>query len=175
MKRIRVIGFIIGLLMPVALWAQTPTIAVISMSEVSVGEQFKIAFEANADGKNFTAPRFDGFTVVGGPFNSTSSSVQVINGSMSRTVKNTYSYVLRAESEGEFTIGSASMVVDGETVKSAQGKFLADVVSCDPEKFDEVYDAGVQDILNSGAQAMIDEFRAAYQAGNYRGVFPGDL
>lgn len=104
--------------MPMALWAQTPTISVISSSEVSVGEQFKIAFEANVDGKGFTAPRFDGFTVVGGPFNSTSSSVQVINGSMSRTVKNTYSYVLRAESEGEFTIGSASMVVAGETVKS---------------------------------------------------------
>ena len=63
----------------------------------------------------------------------------------------------------------------GETVKSAQGKFLADVVSCDPEKFDEVYDAGLQDILNSGAAQMIEEFRAAYNAGNYRGVFPGDL
>ena len=101
-----------------ALWAQTPNISVISQSEVSVGDQFKIAFEANVDGKKFTAPGFDGFTVVGGPFNSTSSSVQIVNGSMSRTVKNTYSYVLRAEREGEFTIGSASMVVDGETVKS---------------------------------------------------------
>ena len=30
--------------MPMALWAQTPNIAVISQSEVSVGEQFKIAF-----------------------------------------------------------------------------------------------------------------------------------
>ena len=118
MKRTIIIGFIIGLLMPMVLWAQTPNIAVISQSEVSVGEQFKIAFEANVDGKKFTAPNFDGFTVVGGPFNSTSSSVQIVNGSMSRTVKNTYSYVLRAEREGEFTIGSASMVVDGETVKS---------------------------------------------------------
>lgn len=118
MKRTVIIGFIIGLLMPMALWAQTPNIAVISQSEVSVGEQFKIAFEANVDGKKFTAPGFDGFTVVGGPFNSTSSSVQIVNGSMSRTVKNTYSYVLRAEREGEFTIGSASMVVDGETVTS---------------------------------------------------------
>ena len=118
MKRRRIIGFIIGLLMPMALWAQTPNIAVISQSQVSVGEQFKIAFEANADGKKFTAPSFNGFTVVGGPFNSTSSSVQIVNGSMSRTVKNTYSYILRAEREGEFTIGSASMVVDGETVQS---------------------------------------------------------
>lgn len=118
MKRTIIIGFIIGLLMPLASWAQTPNIAVISQSQVSVGEQFKIAFEANVDGKGFTPPSFNGFTLVGGPFNSTSSSVQIVNGSMSRTVKNTYSYVLRAEREGEFTIGSASMVVDGETVQS---------------------------------------------------------
>lgn len=118
MKRTSIIVFIIGLLMPLALWAQAPNIAVISQSQVSVGEQFKVSFESNADGKNFTAPRFDGFTLVGGPFNSTSSSVQIVNGSMNRTVKNTYSYVLRAEREGEFTIGPASMVVDGETIQS---------------------------------------------------------
>ena len=94
--------------MPLALWAQAPNIAVISQSQVSVGEQFKVSFESNADGRNFTAPRFDGFTLVGGPFNSTSSSVQIVNGSMNRTVKNTYSYVLRAEREGEFTIQSYS-------------------------------------------------------------------
>ena len=62
----------------------------------------------------------------------------------------------------------------GETVKSAQGKFLADVITCAPEKFDEVFDAGIQDILASGAQQMIDEYRAAFQAGNYRGTFPGE-
>ena len=104
--------------MPVMLLAQTPSIKVIGKQQVSVGEQFKIAFEVNAEGKSFTAPRFDGFTLVGGPFNSTSSSIQVVNGSMSRTVSNTYSYVLRAEKEGSFTIGSASIVVDGNVVKS---------------------------------------------------------
>ena len=93
-------------------------IKVSSKSQVVVGEQFKIAFEANTEGRSFTPPSFNGFTVVGGPFNSSSSSVQIINGSMSRTVSHTYSYVLRAEQEGSFTIGSASLVVDGETVKS---------------------------------------------------------
>ena len=63
----------------------------------------------------------------------------------------------------------------GSTVKSKQGEFLAAVVSCDPAEFDKVYDDGIQDILNSGAQQMIDEFRKAYNDGNYRGVFPGDL
>ena len=106
------------LLLPLAMFAQDPSIKVSAKHQVLVGEQFKIAFEVNADGKKFTAPSFEHFTVVGGPFNSSSSSVQIVNGSMSRTVNNTYSYVLRAEKEGDFTIGSASIVVNGNTIKS---------------------------------------------------------
>ncbi len=73
-------------------------------------------------------------------------------------------------------IGNIQAQTDyGDTVKSAEAKFLADVVRLRPEKFDEVFDAGIQNILKSGAQQMIDEFRAAFQAGNYRGEFPGEL
>ena len=105
-------------LAPLVLWAQDASIKVSAKQQVSVGEQFRIAFEVNADGKKFTAPSFENFTVVGGPFNSSSSSVQIVNGSMSHTVSNTYSYVLRADKEGKFTIGSASVVVDGDVIKS---------------------------------------------------------
>ena len=106
------------LVMPLALWAQDPSMKVSAKRQVSVGEQFRVAFEVNAEGKKFSAPSFEGFTLVGGPFNSTSSSVQIVNGSMTRTVSNTYTYVLRAEKEGTFTIGSASIQVKGEVVKS---------------------------------------------------------
>lgn len=106
------------LLMPLAVWAQDPSIKVSAKRQVSVGEQFKVAFEVNTDGKRFTPPSFDGFTLVGGPFNSSSSSVQIVNGSMTRTVSNTYTYVLRAEKEGTFTIGAASIDVKGSVVTS---------------------------------------------------------
>ena len=118
MKRIRIIGIIVAMLGVLGLRAQEASIKVLGKSQVVVGEQFKIAFEANADGKSFTPPAFNGFSVVGGPFNSTSSSVQIINGSMSRTVSHTYSYVLRADKEGTYTLGAATLVVDGEEVKS---------------------------------------------------------
>lgn len=112
-------GFLLMMfLAPLVLWAQDASIKVSAKQQVSVGEQFRIAFEVNADGKKFTAPSFENFTVVGGPFNSSSSSVQIVNGSMSHTVSNTYSYVLRADKEGKFTIGSASVVVDGDVIKS---------------------------------------------------------
>lgn len=114
----RIIGFLIVFLAPLAMMAQEPSIKVNAKPQVSVGEQFKVSFEVNTDGKRFTAPSFEGFTLVGGPFNSSSSSIQVVNGSMTRTVSNTYSYVLRAEQEGTFTIGSASITVGGDVVKS---------------------------------------------------------
>jgi len=63
----------------------------------------------------------------------------------------------------------------GATVKSKQGEFLAAVVSCDPAEFDTVFDTAVQETLDSGAAQMIEEFRAAYQEGNFRGTFPGNL
>lgn len=104
---------------PMAVWAQdTPTLRVSAKQQVMVGERFQVVFEANAEGKNFTAPSFNGFTVLGGPFTSSSSSVQIVNGSMTHSVKNTYTFALQAEKEGTFHIGSATLTVKGNKVPS---------------------------------------------------------
>ena len=105
---------------PMALWAQDdPTLTVSTKKEVMVGERFQVVFEANAEGKNFKAPSFEGFTVVGGPFTSTSSSFQMVNGSMSHSVKCTYTFALQAYKEGTFHVGSASLTVKGNKINSA--------------------------------------------------------
>jgi hypothetical protein len=83
-----------------------------------VGERFQVVFESNAEGRNFQAPSFEGFNVVGGPFTSTSSSIQMVNGSISRTTRNSYTYALQAVQEGTFRIGSASLTVNGDKVSS---------------------------------------------------------
>ena len=119
MKRIFKLFVILGCLMPLALWAQdSPTLTVSTKKQVMVGERFQVVFEANAEGKNFSAPSFEGFTVVGGPFTSTSSSFQMVNGSMSHTVKCTYTFALQAYKEGTFHIGSATLNVKGDKVSS---------------------------------------------------------
>lgn len=81
---------------------------------VAVGQPFGVEFSINATPKNFVAPSFEGFDVLAGPSTSKSSSVQFINGTMSQTVNHTYSYVLMCASEGEYTIGSASVKADGK-------------------------------------------------------------
>ena len=104
---------------PMTLWAQDdPTLTVSTKKQVMVGERFQVVFEANAEGKNFQAPSFNGFTVLGGPFTSSSSSFSKVNGSMSHTVKNTYTFALQANQEGSFHIGSASLNVKGTKISS---------------------------------------------------------
>ena len=118
MNRIRFFGLIIALLAPIVMLAQEPSIKVSAKSQVVLGEKFNVVFEVNAEGKDFKAPSFNGFTVVGGPMKSSSSSVQIVNGSMTHSVSTSHSYVLQAISEGDFTIGEASVIIDGNVVKS---------------------------------------------------------
>lgn len=99
--------------------AQTDiTFKTICKKQVSVGEQFQVSYELNGDGKDFKSPNFTNFEIIGGPFTSTSSSVQIINGSVSRTNTQTFSFHLRAIKEGTFTIPSASITVDRKKITS---------------------------------------------------------
>jgi len=85
---------------------------------VEVGERFRLVFELNARGSGFKAPDLSDFKVLSGPASSSSSSVQIVNGSVSQSVSNSYTYILSARKEGEFTIEPASISADGETYTS---------------------------------------------------------
>ena len=91
---------------------------VICKKQVVVGEQFQVSYELNGDGKNFEAPNFNNFEIIGGPFSSSSSSVQIINGSVTKTNTHTYSFYLRAIKEGKYTIPAATITVNKKKVKS---------------------------------------------------------
>ena len=116
-RKVKVVVFLLFLL-PIIAFAQDPTLKVSSPQQVSVGQKFQVVFESNAEGKNFTPPSFEGFNVVGGPFTSSSSSFQMVNGSMSHSVSVTYTYALSAYQEGIFNIGSATLTVKGNKITS---------------------------------------------------------
>ena len=114
------IGFIFLFFMTVfALKAQDDvSFKVICKKQVAVGEQFQVSYELTGDGKNFEAPNFTNFEIVGGPFSSSSSSVQIINGSVTKSTTHTYSFYLRAIKEGTFTIPAATITIDKKKIKS---------------------------------------------------------
>ena len=85
---------------------------------VEVGERFRIVYEVNADGSHFRSPDFGKLEVLSGPNTSTSSSIEYINGRMSRSYSKTYTFIVQAVQEGEITVTPAKVVVDGKTYSS---------------------------------------------------------
>jgi hypothetical protein len=79
------------------------------------GYVFEVRFSLkNAKGQDFQAPDFEGLTVVSGP--NVSSSYQFINGSSSQEMA--YTYSLKAEEAGSYAIGQASVMVEGESLRT---------------------------------------------------------
>ena len=50
----------------------------------------------------------------------------------------------------------------GPALSEKRDNFLVQAVSCSPDQFDAVFDAGMQDYMNSGGQAIIDERAEKY-------------
>ncbi len=71
-----------------------------------------------------------------------------------------------------FTRPIQARVDYGSTITSKEGELLVQAVTCAPEDFDSVWDTYVNEILTNGGQQIIDEQRAAYAEGAYRGFYP---
>ena len=68
---------------------------------VIVGQPFQLVFSVNENGKDLRLPDVKGFEIIAGPYTSTSSSNQIINGDI-RTYKEVrYTYTLLTEKEGD--------------------------------------------------------------------------
>lgn len=93
--------------------AQVTFQATTQSKQISLGSVFEVKFVLNdAQGQAFKPPVFSDFIVVGGP--NRLNSMTMINGNA--TSSEVYSYVLQAKRMGQFSIGSASVVVKGKTL-----------------------------------------------------------
>jgi hypothetical protein len=97
-----------------SLFAQLKLTASVNSTTVGTGNPFEVTFAVAGNGGDFTPPNFRGFQVAGGPNEST--SMEVVNGNT--TVSMSYGYVLVAVREGDFVIGSATIVVNGRRLIS---------------------------------------------------------
>ncbi|GAA6255606.1 BatD family protein [Bacteroides sp. f07] len=86
---------------------------------VVVGDQFRLSYTVTTQKvKDFQVPSIKGFDVLMGPSRSQQSSTQIINGSVTSTSSITFTYILMANTAGEYTIGGASIVADGNQMVS---------------------------------------------------------
>jgi len=90
-------------------------IATTNRNAVNTGDRFQIEFKANANVNNFAPPNnLSNFRILSGPNQSTSMSW--VNGKTNASIS--FSYVLMAVKEGEFTINPASVNYNGKSYKS---------------------------------------------------------
>lgn len=113
--------------------------AKISKSTLGLNEKLQVSFSINQDADNFERPDFDGFKVVGGPFQSTNFSW--VNGV--KSFNRSYSYVLQPRQKGKLTIKSATIEYDGETYKTQPIKVkVTDAIAIPKDPNSPDYKAG---------------------------------
>ena len=83
--------------------------AAVSKNKLAAGENFVLEFTLNGEGSSFKAPAMSDFIVYQGP--NRSQSITIYNGVTTKTYS--ISYILAPRKEGKLTIGSASIIVDG--------------------------------------------------------------
>jgi hypothetical protein len=106
--------FFISFTFQTVLLAQDFT-ASVSKSVVASGERFRLSYLVrNKNIEGLTLPRMTDFSVVGGPYQS--SSTQIINGNMSSA--NSVSYDLVCTKPGSYIIGGATLKSGGKTYTS---------------------------------------------------------
>jgi len=89
--------------------------AKVSKNSLGLNENLQISFAFNQDGDHFSPPDFEGFRLVGGPFQSTSYSW--VNGV--KSFNRSFTYILQPTKKGTFTIKSASIEFNNEIYKTA--------------------------------------------------------
>ena len=118
MKRLslRITLLIVALCSSLSAWAQVSFKAE-APALTAKDQPFRVEFSVNEqpDDGTFRAPSFEGFDILAGPSVSTGHSVQWINGRQSSSYTCTYTYVLMPTTEGTFTIGAATLSVDGKS------------------------------------------------------------
>jgi hypothetical protein len=100
-------AFASGAAEPVRFTASAP-------STVIVDKPFQLVYTVNATGKDLKVPEFTNFEVLAGPFESRSSSYQVINGKASSSLSISYTFTLQGLKTGTYSVPPASIMVDGQ-------------------------------------------------------------
>ncbi len=81
---------------------------------VIVGQPFQLVLSVNENGKDLRLPDVKGFEIIAGPYTSTSSSTQIINGDIRTSKEVRYTYTLLPQKEGDYQIQPATIVVKKE-------------------------------------------------------------
>ncbi len=147
----RFLSLIVILSMSFAMFADGVTFTGKAPSRVGVGQRMQVQYTINEKPSSIQLGNIPGFKMVGGPSQSSSSSVSIVNGSMTSSNTYTYTYTLEAVSEGTYTLEGAIAVVGGTkyTSNSISVTVQKEAVQQQQQRQSSYYDP-FEDIFGSG-------------------------
>lgn len=98
--------------------AQVEFKAELSRDKIGLNEHVRIDFVMNQDGDNLQIEPFDGFKVVGGPYQQISSSY--INGK--KSFRKSFGYTLQPTRQGVLKVGKAKVTINGQVYETQPQK-----------------------------------------------------
>ncbi len=89
----------------------------VSHKKVGIDDAFNVTYTTNKNG-SFTGPTFKNFDVLGGPSQSTNSSISIMNGKMTRSSTITYTYTISPKKTGTLTVPGARIKIGNAQFES---------------------------------------------------------
>lgn len=99
-------------------YSEDISIVATAPSSVVANNQFRLVYKINSGENNLRVAPFTDFRHLAGPSTSSSSNVSIVNGKMTKTVSKSFTYILKGEKAGTFTIPAATLTVKGKVYKS---------------------------------------------------------
>ena len=140
--------------MVLAVVANAQTISVSAPTAVATGENFRLAYTVNTQNvEDFRAGSIPaGLEIIAGPYTSSQSSFQMVNGHTSSSSSVTYTYTLYAEKAGVYTIGAARAKIGGKTIASHSIKIKVTGATRRNGNAPQMHDEGEPQMRAAGSQ-----------------------
>ncbi|MBR8534854.1 protein BatD [Carboxylicivirga sediminis] len=116
--RLTILSIVLFITACISANAQEISFTARAQSAVVVGDKFQLVYTLNKEGSDIRLPSLQDFQILMGPSTTYSTSTSIVNGKVSRETSYTYTFILKALNEGQFTIPPATIKVDDEKVSS---------------------------------------------------------
>lgn len=87
-------------------------------NKVGINQTFTVQYSVNRQGSNIKLGNYSNFKFINGPSTSSSYSSQFINGNLTQSSTFTYTYTFQATALGNYSIGGATITIDGKQYTS---------------------------------------------------------
>ncbi len=140
------------LLLHISAFSQDVKFSASAPSTVKQDSRFQLVYSVNQEASDLRLPDLKAFQILMGPSTSSRTQMNIINGKVNRDQEFSFTFILKANQKGTFTIPPASIEIDGKKYES--NPLTIEVIEGDPAQVPS-------NTQNPGQEAPIDNSAAS--------------